>query len=274
LPGSGPPLIYSVTGKALGPGSGAAFIFVGAFTGDTSGDVVAFATTGTRWGPVTYSGGTSMPIGTCTPQGFALAQHRGEDFEGNGLVTVDAVTVGAYPEIDHWSWTGSEFALRTSDAFSSGVVRSVPAKPTVGSPCQPPQENLRRGVYDVYLQGEWGEGQLGATQVKALVGPRPGDWQCYIEIPIAAPLLLPASTHPGGTARAWISEPAWLLSHGGTPDGPELDGLSVPAGYRVTAGAGQPLASAGLGLGPPQPVHARISYADDVTPTIYVLPSQ
>lgn len=115
-PSIGGPADASLTGALLTGMRDATFIVTGTFTGDSSGNAVAFTTGARGWGVI-----KAEPNGNIGPSGQPVGADRiglsfGFAFAGGDLVTEDCRTdqpiamCGDNPVIKRWRWTGSDFA--------------------------------------------------------------------------------------------------------------------------------------------------------------------
>jgi hypothetical protein len=116
VPALGPPHAQ-VRGAHLAGMQHATFIVYGVFTGDGSGNAVAFTTGANGWGAIKAEpngniGPSGQPVG---PDLIGLSYNFG--FAAGHLITEDCPTdrpisqCGAHPIVKRWSWTGSDFAL-------------------------------------------------------------------------------------------------------------------------------------------------------------------
>ena len=114
-PAVGGPANAKVTGTLLARMQHATFIVTGAFTGDSSGDAVAFTTGPNGWGVI-----KAEPNGNIGPSGQPVGADRiGLSFDlkfaGGKLVTEDCRTdqaiaqCGSNPVIKYWLWAGADF---------------------------------------------------------------------------------------------------------------------------------------------------------------------
>jgi hypothetical protein len=114
-PAIGGPAHARVTGALLARMQHATFIVTGAFTGDSSGDAVAFTTGPNGWGVI-----KAEPNGNIGPSGQPVGADRiGLSFDlkfaGGRLVTEDCRTdqaialCGSNPVIKYWLWAGADF---------------------------------------------------------------------------------------------------------------------------------------------------------------------
>ncbi|HET6877032.1 MAG TPA: hypothetical protein VFH38_05850 [Jatrophihabitans sp.] len=116
VPALGPPHAR-VRGALLSGMQHATFIVYGVFTGDGSGNAVAFTTGANGWGAI-----KAEPNGNIGPSGqpvgadlIGLSYNFG--FAGGRLITEDCPTdrpisqCGTHPIVKSWVWTGSDFAL-------------------------------------------------------------------------------------------------------------------------------------------------------------------
>lgn len=106
-----------VRGALLAGMQHATFIVYGVFTGDGSGNAVAFTTGSNGWGAIKAEpngniGPSGEPVG---PDLIGLSYDFG--FAAGHLITEDCPSnrpisqCGAHPIVKRWSWTGSDFAL-------------------------------------------------------------------------------------------------------------------------------------------------------------------
>ena len=114
-PSIGGPADAKVSGALLSRMRHATFIVTGNFTGDSSGNAVAFTTGPKGWGVI-----KAEPNGNIGPSGQAVGADRiglsyGFSFSGGKLVTEDCRTdqaialCGSNPITKSWLWTGIDF---------------------------------------------------------------------------------------------------------------------------------------------------------------------
>jgi hypothetical protein len=112
----GPPHA-SVLGALLSRMQNATFIVRGDFTGDSSGNAVAFTTGSAGWGAI-----KAEPNGNIGPSGHPVGADQiglsyGFGFDHGALVTQDCPTdraiadCGLHPITKRWLWTGTDFRL-------------------------------------------------------------------------------------------------------------------------------------------------------------------
>jgi hypothetical protein len=134
----------TVTGALLTGMSDATFIATGVFTGDGTGNAVAFTNGSHGWGTIAPgSGVTLVPTGNSSTDNSTPGLRWGITFGGGELRTQDqnpffAVAEGnEYPLVTYWKWTGAGFADDRDNAFSAAASSgpsSAPNMPASGCP--------------------------------------------------------------------------------------------------------------------------------------------
>lgn len=243
LPGSNGD--YTTVASTLLPGmTHAAYLAIGAFTGDSSGNTIAFAATSDgRWGTVAPQGSnTLVPTGkpatdNLTPgiwRDARFTHGRLETTVGNPF-TANAVA-SAYPLITDWSWTPDKFVASSSNAFVSHVVAAPkPAGRTLaGCPTSVADGSYAAGVLGLQPPGNVPFSTVAVT----FSAPSGGKRLCTVQVPANTPVTTSGTTSSGAS---WVTVPAWMLQTTFQP------GAGVTTIYPEQVAAGEsPLVAPGL----------------------------
>jgi hypothetical protein len=232
---SGPiPSGTSVTGMLLSGMTDATFIAKGGYTGDGTGNYIAFTNSTQGWGTVAgdSSATTLVPTGSKSTDNSTPGIEFYMQFLNGGLQTGNPGTLPYGPDGEEWQviqnylWNGSAFAQSSSNLFTAAQTTSPPTNaPSVTTcPATPPD-----GTYSA----EWVTAQTSFTSVEpyqptaVTIGLEPGLSPSICDFTVSPdfPITIGALTSSGSI---WITAPAWILTNGinGNRDiGDDLPGL-------------------------------------------------
>lgn len=213
-----------VSGALLRDMTDATFIVSGSYSGDSSGNDIAFTAGSRGWGTVAPgSGRTLVATGNAstdyTTPGIYWNEGFGADSDKGYLVTViknpffSMAHGGDYALVTDWKWSGDGFTPAHDNAFTAQLTTAPsPARGTPGCP-QLPQD----GTYGGYLEGDPGAGPHGAynspfagyTVIRLNYEQSPAPPDCIFTVLANVPMSVEAMTQAG--TSVWITAPAWLL---------------------------------------------------------------
>lgn len=193
----------------------AAYIADGVFTGDSSGNTIAFAANRDgKWGTVAPKAGDDalVPTGKPATDNTTPGIWRDARFTGGMIETTVGnpfmanANASAYPLITDWSWRSGEFVEYSSNAFLSKVVDAP--KPPANDPLHDCPTKLPDGTYfgGVSASQPTGDAPYSTVPVR-FWDPNGGDF-CSLRLGANTPVTTPATTSSGGT---WVTVPAWML---------------------------------------------------------------
>ncbi len=294
LPGEG--VSTTVTGALLTGMDDATFIATGYFTGDGSGNTIAFTNGAHGWGTVAPGpGNTLVPTGAAstdnTTPGIELAMR----FSGGDLVTdvansfFDVAEGDAYPLRTYWKWNGAGFADDHDNSFTAQAAPAPIPPPTTLTSCPNPPPD---GTYRAYMTGEDpGAYESGTSGVQTLVP----DGQvhllfqssatfasadaCRATVSPTLPMTLRAATRSGGSS--WVTAPAWFLAGahtmandlqtpGGTPPYVVPPALGITT---ITSNLGTPLFAAAAQASPPTLTYGSVTFSGGTVTALALLPA-
>jgi len=220
----GPP-DATVTGALLTGMNDATFIATGYFTGDGSGNAIAFTNGPHGWGTIAPGpDNTLVPTGAQSTDNSTPGIHYRVRFDAGNLVTVDenpffsTAEGGEYPLTTHWEWTDGDF----TDAHDTTFTAQIAAAPSTVSArvgtCPALPSN---GTYAGYLEGnpKPNDGMVHVYFEQSPVPPGPS--ACDLDLPPNQAMTVEALTQAGQTV--WVSAPVWfLVSDGLASGGPPL----------------------------------------------------
>ena len=229
---AGPP--ESAVGRLMPGMSDAVFILSGQFSGDGTGNYIAFTNGPNGWGTVAPKGtDVLVPTGAHSTDNTTPGNEYAETFNGNYLETGSTSVLpygtngSEWMIVKDWSWTGGQFTLARSNIVTAKAAppppapSSVPTLPLNTCPSSPPN-----GVY-----AAWSEravtsfGHIGDTfaqQPKSVTismqqnvpGEGPGVAACHFTVSPYFNVVIPVTSTSG---TRWVTAPAWLLTEGTYP---------------------------------------------------------
>lgn len=191
----------------------ATYLADGVFTGDSSGNDIAFAATPSgQWGTVAPQGDSLVPTGKPATDNTTPGIFRDARFTGGKLQT----TVGnpftanagasAYPLITDWAWKSGTFVKTADNAFVSHTV--APPTPST-APLTSCPNRMPNGTYTARVRGSAPGGAVPySTVAVAVSAPKGGGVLCTLQIAANGVVTTPATTTSGA---AWVTVPAWML---------------------------------------------------------------
>ena len=243
LPGNGPPYIFKVTGKRLAGMAQATFVANGEFTGDTSGDYIAFAKGRHGWGAVVPTANGALAPAGCSTYDGVMGERRTEGFSGGKLETVDAPWAGFFPLVTYWERERGHFIRAGGSAFQS-VVASAPLSSGITGLCDA-IANGDSGLYDGYVQPfsavDWSE--ILNPDLQLLVSGARASPRCLLSVPPTTPLVLQAKAP--SQLVVWVRGPAWLLEAYAPQNSSLFIGAKHPVTLRVMSDLGCPVEGPG-----------------------------
>lgn len=192
----------------------ATYIADGAFTGDSSGNTIAFtATSEGKWGTVAPQGDSLIPTGKPATDNTTPGIWRDARFTGGKLRTTVGnpftanATASSYPLIDDWAWQSGKFVNAKDNAFKSWTTRPPKRASAPGTTCP---SHLPDGTYTVRIAGSEPEGEVPYSTVAVNVwGPKGGAVLCTVQVDPNTIVNAPATTASGAS---WVTVPAWMLA--------------------------------------------------------------
>lgn len=193
----------------------AMYLADGAFTGDSSGNDIAFAATPAgKWGTVAPHGDSLVPTGKPATDNTTPGIWRAARFTGGKLRTTvgNPFTANAaastYPLITDWSWQqqSGAFVRSSSNAFASHVVAAP--KPATGDTLTSCPTALPDGSYSGGVSASPPAGDAPYSTVSVRFWDRKGRDLCSVRMPANTPVSTPATTSAGA---GWVTVPTWML---------------------------------------------------------------
>jgi hypothetical protein len=220
LPGSGDSSGVNIVGVLLDHMSDATFIARGYFTGDGSGNYIAFTNGPHGWGTIAPGPhNTLVPTGDrSTDNGtpgihWDVTVHDGLLVTSDDNVFFDTADGGEFPLTFDWKWSGTFFTEVNDTIVTAHIVN--PPSPATDLPdtCPMPPPD---GTYQGYLEGDpAGEGPgwpAADGRVHFFFGSTPdtGDGSaCTLAVEPKFSMTVQATTESG--ASVWVTAPLWLL---------------------------------------------------------------
>lgn len=192
----------------------AMYLADGVFTGDSSGNDIAFAASPAgRWGTVAPQGDSLVPTGKPATDNTTPGIWRAARFTGGKLRTTVGnpftanATASTYPLITDWSWRQSgTFVRSSSNAFTSQVVAApnpAAATPLTGCPTA-----MQDGTYLGRVRASLPAGDVPYSTVTVRFRSSKGTDFCTVRVPANTPVTTPATTSAGA---GWVTVPTWML---------------------------------------------------------------
>jgi len=193
----------------------AAYIADGTFTGDSSGNTIAFAATSDgKWGTVAPKAGDDalVPTGKPATDNTTPGIWRDARFTGGRIETTVGnpfmanANASAYPLVTDWSWRSGEFVEYRSNAFLSYAVHAP--KPPANNPLHDCPTKLPDGTYFGGVSASTPTGGAPySTVALRFWDPTGGDF-CSLQVGANTRVTTPATTSSGAS---WVTVPAWML---------------------------------------------------------------
>jgi serine/threonine-protein kinase len=218
----------TITGALLTGMSDATFIAKGGYTGDGTGNFIAFTNGPHGWGTIAPGPGqTLVPTGRKSTDNTTPGNTYTELFSGGDLEVSDPGNLPLGPNGEEWevdrvyTWSAGVFRQVSTNQFTAALAAPLPATtqgfPTAGC------KGLRSGTYKDFavlatpaFPAVKPGGPVVAyvpTSVRlrfAADGPFPA---CDFLVAPDFPIVISATTASG---TVWITAPAWVLTHGAT----------------------------------------------------------
>ena len=212
--------LETVVGRQLTGMADATFITTGGFTGDSTGNALAFGRGPRGWGTIALKPGNILvPTGNGSTNNDTPGIFFNEDFVGGQLETIvenpyfSTATGSEFPLITYWSWdnAASHFVDARDNLFVSHSVAPAPHAPT---PSACPKAPLN-GTYQVFVQVGTpvaAHAGLGLPVVVHAIAPLGvGKPTCASGVlPADMPIVVDAATKADKN-YVWVTAPAWLL---------------------------------------------------------------
>ena len=212
--------LETVVGRQLTGMADATFITTGGFTGDSTGNALAFGRGPRGWGTIALEPGNILaPTGNGSTNNETPGIFFNEDFFGGQLETIvensyfSTATGSEFPLITYWSWdnAASHFVDARDNLF---VSHSVAQAPNALMPSACPKTPLN-GTYQVFVQVGTPvatHAEFGLPVVVHATAPfGVGKATCASQVlPADMPIVVDAATKADKT-YLWITAPAWLL---------------------------------------------------------------
>lgn len=190
----------------------AVYLADGVFTGDSSGNDIAFAATSSgKWGTVAPQGDSLVPTGKPATDNTTPGIWRDARFTSGRMRTTvgNPFTANAaastYPLITDWSWKSGKFVESSSNGFVSG---SVSAPRTSGDPLRDCPTAMPDGSYFGGVVGALPSGGAPYSTVAMKFWDPNGGSFCTVQVSANTPVTTPATTTSGAS---WVTVPAWML---------------------------------------------------------------
>jgi pimeloyl-ACP methyl ester carboxylesterase len=229
----------TLTGALLAGMSDATFIADGPFSGDGTGNAIAFTNGARGWGTIAPGpGNTLIATGNRSTDNATPGNSYSEYFHDGDLSTSEPGSLPFGPNGEEWQiertykWTGGEFQQISASQFTAAKANPLPASapPFPAGHCN----GGMSGTYkDFYVSASTTfttaprSAYLPASVVLRIQADSPAAG-CTFTVAPNFPIVISAAT-PSGTI--WITAPAWVLTHGvnGNQDiGDLLPGTQFP----------------------------------------------
>lgn len=209
------PVSPSAVGWLLPGMANATFVFHGLFTGDGSGDAMAFTAGHRGWGPLALTTADTLAVAdtVARPQVAGILFSGIEHLRSGRLLTdiespYYAVASGElYPLLTQWDWvsrTGT-FAVHATNAFTARPVAAPATAPALRA-CPGPSTN---GTWSARVQVAVATARhFRVDEPLAWSVALPGGRTCRLSAPFDLPVSLLARTSGGDR---WITAPASVL---------------------------------------------------------------
>ncbi len=238
LPGQ-PPFVR-VVGRQLTGSADATFITTGIFTGDSTGQALAFGKGLRGWGAIAWEpGNVLVPTGNGSTNNTTPGIYFNEQFSGGQIETTSlnpyfsTATGAEFPLTTYWSWdaSASHFVDARDNSFTSSQPKWGSSLKASGPFLAKCSKTPLTGAYEVLAQvgtPRWsarlGEGlpvAVHAIEPNA-VGPT-----CASQVlPSTMPIVVDGAT-AGDKRYVFITAPAWLLDVQVITAGPGPGALTV-----------------------------------------------
>ncbi|HVB91846.1 MAG TPA: hypothetical protein VND70_07075 [Acidimicrobiales bacterium] len=291
----------TVTGALLSGMSNATFIAEGIFTGDGSGNFIAFSNGQSGWGtlaPRSYD--NLVPTGAKSTDNGTPGIAWRISFEDGLLETsqdnpfFSTAEGGIFPLTIRWKWTGTRFTDVHDTIFTAHLTSAPgPATPLPGTCPSIPPDGTYEGYIEGYPTGQSGGSPTSDGKVHFFIGQNPtptGITVCQFAVDPSLAMTVQATTKAGGTV--WVTAPAWFL----VSDEPSLLGPTTPltlhpeevklgsSPYYVPSGLGLSAISSDLGVPDipditqgiglvPTPTYGQVNIHDGKVTAIAILPN-
>jgi hypothetical protein len=237
----GPKTPATITGALLTGMRDATFIANGTFSGDGTGNFIAFTNGPRGWGTIAPGpAGTLIPTGNKSTDNTTPGNSYTERFHDGNLEISEPGTLPFGPNGEQWqvdrtySWSAGAFRQVSTTQFTAALTQPLPATapPFPTASCQA----VRSGTYKAHAVSASTTFTSGTSlstpylpaSVVLHVRGNGLTRGCDFTVRPDFPVVISASAHSG---TAWITAPAWVLTHGtnGTQDiGDLLPGTQLP----------------------------------------------
>ena len=235
----------TITGALLAGMTDATFIARGGYSGDGSGNAIAFTNGPDGWGTIAPGpGDTLIPTGNRSTDNRTPGNSYTELFHGGDLETSDPGSLPLGPNGEEWqvdrvyAWRAGVFRQVSTTQFTAALATAPPAT-VAGFPTSSCQ--VASGTYkDFGVSASTAFTSPGSvarpylpTSVELHLqadGPFPA---CNFTVAPDFPVVISAATASG---TVWITAPAWALTRGtsGTKDiGDLLPGTQFPGQFQM-----------------------------------------
>ena len=222
LPPSPGPL-GTVVGRQLKGMADATFIARGIFTGDSTGQAIAFGKGPRGWGTIAWEpGNVLVPTGEGSTDNNTPGIYFDERFSGGDLETTSlnpylSTAMDYYPLVTYWSWdaAASRFADVRDNSFTSSTPKWGKALKASGPLLSRCSSTALNGTYQVMAQVGAPTSMAGAgvglpVSVHAIEPLGVGKATCDSQLlPAASTIVVQGATKAHN--YLWITAPAWLL---------------------------------------------------------------
>lgn len=222
LPGQ-PPFVR-VVGRQLKGMADATFIATGLFTGDSTGQALAFGNGPRGWGTIAWQpGNVIVPTGGRSTNNTTPGIYFNEQFSGGQLETISlnpyfsTATGAEFPLDTYWSWdaSASHFVDARDNSFTSSLPKWGKSLKQSGPTLTQCSKTPLTGTYEALAQvgaptwsARLGEGLPVAVHA---VGPNGVGPACVSQVlPGTMPIVVDGAT-AADKSYVLITAPAWLL---------------------------------------------------------------
>jgi pimeloyl-ACP methyl ester carboxylesterase len=242
----GEPPSTAFTGALLDGMSDATFIADGFFSGDGTGNDIAFTNGARGWGTIAPGpGNTLVATGNGSTDNRTPGNSYVEFFRDGDLVTSEPGTLPFGPNGEEWQieraykWSARAFGQISSTQFTAAAAQPLPAtaSPLPGGRCS---SSLSATYKDFYVSASTTFTRspelvnVPSSVVLHVQADSPAGG-CTFTVAPNFPIVISAAT-PSGTT--WITAPAWVLTYGvnGSQDIADLlPGIRFPGQYGLNS---------------------------------------
>lgn len=236
------PATATITGALLSGMTDATFIAQGYFSGDGTGNDIAFGNGPKGWGTLVPGPNQSLvPTGHGSTDNTTPGNSYLERFSDGGIQESEPGSLPFGPNGEEWQvihdyhWNGDALVQASSTAFTASAAQAPQPSPinVTTCPAAPPDgtyTDFFAGVSTTFNQTQQLTEPSNVTVTIQGDGPSPA---CTFTVAPNFPVTIGATTNAG---QAWITCPAWALTQttaNSSDVGELLSGLQLPGSYNL-----------------------------------------